>query len=127
MRYNGAMAPSASQEYAETETCRERVRREELRLVQRWIRPGARVLEIGGGSGFQAALLAAAGCDLVSIDVERKPSPARQGFRKQYWPVQSFDGVHLPFGDAEFDVVYSSHMLYHVSETMPEFLAEIRR
>lgn len=121
------MAPPTRREYPQTDTGHERMRREELRLAKRWIRPGSRVLEIGGGSGFQSALLAAAGCDVVSIDVERKPSPEKQGFQKQYWPVQSYDGAHLPFGDAEFDVVYSSHMLLHVLDTIPGFLAEVQR
>jgi protein-L-isoaspartate(D-aspartate) O-methyltransferase len=31
-------------------------------------RPGARVLEIGTGSGYQAAVLAAIGCDVLSIE-----------------------------------------------------------
>ena len=79
------------------DTPHERIRREEVALVKRWIPPGARVLEIGGGSGFQAALLASAGCDIVAIDLEGRPGPTMQGFQKQYWPVQVYDGHHLPF------------------------------
>ena len=108
------------------DTPHERIRRQELELVKRWIRPGSRVLEIGGGSGFQAALLAAWGCEIISIDLAGKASPEKQGFGKQYWPVGAYDGRRLPFGDRTFDVVYSSHMLYHV-EALPEFLGEIRR
>jgi SAM-dependent methyltransferase len=108
------------------DTGHERIRREELKLASRWIPPGARVLEIGGGSGFQAALLAAAGCEVVSIDVVRH-SPQALGFQKQYWPVALYGGRHFPCGDGEFDVVYSSHMLHHVAERMPEFLAEVQR
>jgi SAM-dependent methyltransferase len=108
------------------DTPHERIRRQELELAKRWIRSGSRVLEIGGGSGFQAALLAAWGFEIVSIDLEGKVSPGRQGFGKQYWPVESYDGRRLPFGDGAFDVVYSSHMLYHV-ETLPAFLGEIQR
>jgi protein-L-isoaspartate(D-aspartate) O-methyltransferase len=37
-------------------------------------RPGMRVLEVGTGSGYQAAVLAAIGCDVLSI--ERHPSLA---------------------------------------------------
>jgi SAM-dependent methyltransferase len=108
------------------DTPHERIRRQELGRVKRWIPPGARVLEIGGGSGFQAALLASSGCDIVAIDLEGKPGPTKQGFQKQYWPVQVYDGHHLPFGEASFDVVYSSNVLYHV-EALPVYLAEIKR
>jgi SAM-dependent methyltransferase len=121
------MAPSIDLKRGGGDTGHERMRREELRLALSSIPRGARVLEIGGGSGFQAALLAAEGCEVVSIDVAQKPSPEHQGFQKQYWPVESYDGRRLPFGDGEFDVVYSSHMLLHVLDTMPQFLAEVRR
>jgi ubiquinone/menaquinone biosynthesis C-methylase UbiE len=108
------------------DTYLERIRREELEAVKDWFRPRMRVLEIGGGSGFQAAILASWGCHVVSLDVAQKPSPGRQMFQKQYFPVAIYDGLHLPFGDAEFDLVYSSNMLYHVLP-LPEFLAEIQR
>ncbi len=65
----------------------ERIRRAELDSVRRWFRPGARVLELGGGSGFQAAIVASWGCDIVSVDVASKPSPEHQAFQRQYHPV----------------------------------------
>ncbi len=34
-------------------------------------RPGMRILEIGTGSGYQAAVLAAAGCDVISVERHR--------------------------------------------------------
>lgn len=33
-----------------------------------WPRPGMHVLEVGTGSGYQAAVLASIGCDLISIE-----------------------------------------------------------
>src|SRR6266545_1213189 len=120
------VAASMRPERADCDTGHERIRRAELKLVSRWIHPGAKVLEIGGGSGFQAALLAAGGCEVVSIDVVQH-SPKALGFRKQYWPVQPYDGSHFPARDREFDVVYSSHMLHHVAAAMPVFLAEMQR
>jgi SAM-dependent methyltransferase len=119
--------PVATPEIARSETGHERIRREELKLLAHWFRPGDRVLEIGGGSGFQAALLAQGGCEVISIDVAARPAPKAPWFREQYWPVQVYDGAHLPFGDAEFDVVFSSQMLLWVVATMPQFLAEIQR
>ena len=88
--------------------------------------PGERVLEIGGGSGFQASLLAAHGCDVTSIDVDTRPDPRAQRYGRQYYPVSTYDAAHLPFANASFDVVFSSHALYH-AQPIELMLAEIRR
>jgi len=104
----------------------ERIRRAELESLRGWFRPGMRVLEIGGGSGFQAAILDSWGCDIVSIDLEQNPSPQQKYFQKEYFIVKPYDGRHLPFDDAQFDMVFSSNMLYHV-RPLQEFLAQIRR
>jgi SAM-dependent methyltransferase len=37
-----------------------------------------------------------------------------------------FDGIHLPFGDADFDFVYCNQVLEHVHQPRP-LLAEVRR
>jgi SAM-dependent methyltransferase len=99
----------------------ESLRRAEFDLVRDYFRPGLRVLELGGGNGFQASLLAAQGCDIVSIDLADRPVPVQQ-----YFPVQEYDGQHIPFPDASFDVVYSSNVLEHVRD-LPPMLAELRR
>jgi SAM-dependent methyltransferase len=104
----------------------ERIRRAELESLRRWFHAGMRVLEIGGGSGFQSAIMASWGCDIVSIDLEKNASPQLQYFQTQYFTVRPYDGLHLPFADAEFDLVYSSNMLYHV-RPLHDFLAQIRR
>jgi protein-L-isoaspartate(D-aspartate) O-methyltransferase len=52
------------------------------------VRPGCRVLEIGTGSGYQAAVLAELGCDVYSIEileplaVEARERLARLGYRR---------------------------------------------
>jgi SAM-dependent methyltransferase len=104
----------------------ERIRRAELESLRRWFHAGMRVLEIGGGSGFQSAIVASWGCDIVSIDLDRNPSPQLQYFQQQYFPVTPYDGRHLPFADSQFDLVYSSNVLYHV-RPLQDFLAQIRR
>lgn len=82
--------------------------------------PGARVLEVGGGNGFQAAWLRSWGYDVVSVDVE----PGR--WIQRYAPVLLYDGVHLPFATGSFDAVFSSNVLEHVSR-LPELLDEFKR
>jgi SAM-dependent methyltransferase len=108
------------------ETLLERIRRAELDCVRRHFACSARVLEIGGGSGFQASLLAESGCDVTSIDVAKRPDPRAQRYARQYYPVMTYDGSKLPFEDASFDVVFSSHVLYH-AYPLEAMLAEIWR
>jgi SAM-dependent methyltransferase len=97
----------------------EQLRRDELETLRPWFHPGDRVLELGGRSGFHAAILEAWGCRVTSVDVAAPPAAA-------YHEVQLYDGRHLPFPDGSFDVVFSSHMLYHVLDD-PELFAEMRR
>lgn len=99
----------------------EHLRRLELEAVLPWFKPGMRVLEIGGGSGYQASRLAAHGCDVVSIDL-----PDRRTAFKRFYPVQEYDGRHFPVDNAHFDAVYSSNVLEHVPH-LPVLLAEVRR
>lgn len=99
----------------------ERLRRHEIEIVQDWFQPGMRVLDLGGGSGFQASVLASRGCEVLSIDLaDRPPSP------HVYYPVQAYDGHHIPAPDASFDVVFSSNVLEHIQPLAP-ILDETRR
>ena len=108
------------------ETLLERIRRTELEPLRKYFASGSRVLELGGGSGFQASILSSWGCDVHSIDVVTRPDPLFQRYGRQYFPVISYDGHNIPFADSSFDVVYSSHMLYHAVE-LDSMLAEITR
>lgn len=90
-------------------TFRERVRLDELRRAVRHLPPGARVLEIGAGSGWQARALQANGFAVTAVDVatsEYRGAPV--------FPVQLYDGHRLPFDDGAFDAVFSSNVLEHV-------------
>ena len=99
----------------------ERIRLAELESVREHFHPGMRVLELGGGSGFQASILSSWGCDITSIDfVDREPP------HENYFPVQNYDGKRIPFPDSTFDVVFSSNVLEHVPD-VAAFLKEIRR
>jgi ubiquinone/menaquinone biosynthesis C-methylase UbiE len=99
----------------------ERLRAAELDQTHPWLRAGSTVLELGGGSGFQARLLSDRGCLVTSVDVgEGAPHIGRE------YPVQIYDGMHLPFPSRRFDAVYSSNVLEHVRD-LPSLLAEVRR
>ena len=87
----------------------ESIRQAEIDLVKQWFRPGIRVLEIGGGNGFQAAVIASWGCQVTSIDVGQVSSD-----RAAHYLVQHYDGKMLPFSDHSFDAVFSSNVLEHI-------------
>src|SRR5581483_5626823 len=99
----------------------ERLRASELESVWKWLEPGAKVLDVGGGTGYQARLLADRGCCVSSVDIQG-PETAPP----VYFPVQCYDGAHFPFPDASFDVVFSSNVLEHIRD-LPGILAEMRR
>jgi SAM-dependent methyltransferase len=82
---------------------------------------GARVLEIGAGTGVQAARLASRGLNVRAIDLAETLYAADRVF-----PIVDYDGRHIPFPDASFDVVYSSNVLEHVPD-LTQMHAEIRR
>lgn len=96
-----------------------RLRRSEIESLSSHFVPGLRVLEIGGGDGFQASLIASRGCSVLSLDVA-----PREGH--SYHPVERYDGENVPAKDESFDIVFSSHVLEHV-KVLPQLLAELSR
>lgn len=90
------------------------------KIVARFL-PGARILEIGGGTGYQAKRLTEDGFRLDSIDIPNSNYAGQQEF-----PVQPYDGRNIPFPDGEFDVVFSSNVLEHVLD-LPHLQAEMKR
>ena len=99
----------------------ERLRQAEWETVRAWFKPGMRVLDLGGGSGFQASLIAAHGCEVVSIDLADRLMPPHL-----FYPVQDYDGRHIPATDASFDIIFSSNVLEHIQPLAPIFV-EMRR
>jgi len=57
--------------------------------------PGDRVLEIGTGSGYQAAVLAAMGCEVYSIEIRESLAQAARARLESL----HFGGVHIRAGD----------------------------
>lgn len=69
------------------------------------------LLEIGAGTGQQAAQLAALGYAVTAIDL-----PSSAYAKQRVHPVLDYDGRHVPASDASMDVVFSSNVLEHVVE-----------
>jgi len=88
------------------------IREEELQTALRHLpRPGASILEVGGGTGFQARRLADRGYEVTAIDVAPSGPDSTKAF-----PVAWYDGRRFPFADRSYDAVFSSNVLEHIEE-----------
>jgi len=93
----------------------------EVERVVAWFAPGARVLELGAGTGQQSRELAARGFAVEAIELA-----ASNYAGDRLFPITDYDGRHIPFPDRSFDIVYSSNVLEHVPD-LAQIHKEIRR
>lgn len=88
-----------------------------------------RVLEIGVGLGADHQRFAEAGSDLTGIDLTHR-AVAHVKRRLALFDLESrlavADAENLPFGEEEFDVVYSWGVIHHSPDT-PRAIREIHR
>lgn len=82
---------------------------------------GARILEIGAGTGKQALELQRRGFYVTAIELACSGYAADRLF-----PITDYDGRTIPLPDASMDVVFSSNVLEHVPD-LAHMHAEIRR
>lgn len=89
---------------------------------------GARVLEIGAGTGRDSAALAAVGARVVALDAspESWALVARAAPTLTGRGIVGGDAFHLPFADGAFDAVFHQGVLEHFGNPSA-FLAENRR
>jgi SAM-dependent methyltransferase len=87
-------------------------------LLERYVRPGLRVLEVGAAKCWAAPHLLAAGCEYVATDILADPNVGlgRGAFYERragpFARVQA-DGEHLPFASGVFDLAYCVAALHH--------------
>jgi SAM-dependent methyltransferase len=91
-------------------------------LLRRWCPRGRDLLEIGGGTGFQASLFARDGYRVCAVELPGM----EEVWRRVAPPLVIYDGHRLPFRAKSFDVVFSSNVLEHVAP-LDVLEAEIRR
>ena len=97
------------------------LRRHEAESVLSRLKPGLRLLELGGGAGWQARLLSEHGAQVTAIDV------AESHYLEQaVFLVTIYDGHHIPGADGEFEVIFSSNVLEHIPH-IDEMLLETKR
>lgn len=87
------------------------MRSAELAIATPLLPTGGRILELGAGDGWQAALLSRKGFVVTAVDVARVARGA-----EEFAPVSIYDGRTLPFPDGSFDAIYSSNVLEHVKD-----------
>jgi SAM-dependent methyltransferase len=84
------------------------------------------VMDLGCGPGDSVDLFRRLdpGVHWVGVDIEGSDEVGRR--TRTDAEFRTFDGVHLPFQDAEFDLVYCKQVLEHVRHPAP-LLAEVAR
>jgi len=99
-------------------------------LLQRYVRPGMRVLEVGAAKSWAAQHLLPLGVEYVATDIldDSNIGLGRGAFYGEFLRVQA-DGEHLPFADAAFDLAYCVATLHHALDLgrMVRELARVTR
>jgi SAM-dependent methyltransferase len=103
-------------------------------LLERHVRPGMRVLEVGAAKAWAAQHLVPRGVDYVATDILADPiiGLGRGAFYEArvgpFARIQA-DGEHLPFATGAFDLVYCVAALHHALElrTMVAEMARVTR
>lgn len=89
------------------------------------LRPGARILEIGSGTGTLLSRLHGRGFDITGIDVNADLVAEARRWHGDV-PIQQVRGTSLPFPDRSFDIVMSFDVFEHIPDS-DAHLREVRR
>jgi SAM-dependent methyltransferase len=99
-------------------------------MLDRYLEPGMRVLEVGAAKCWAAPHLIASGCSYVGTDTLVDPNIGlgRGAFYGDFPRVQA-DGEHLPFADDAFDATFAVATLHHALDLrgMVRELARVTR
>lgn len=97
------------------------------RFLSRPDRPEApRVMDLGCGAGDSVDLFRSLDPAVRWVGVDIEHSPEVDERTRADADFVTYDGEHLPFGDAEFDLVYCKQVLEHVRRPEP-LIGEVAR
>ena len=89
-----------------------------LRMMNRYVRPGDSILDVGGGPGHYAVHFARAGHDVTLVDLSRENVRFAKKKARQYgvyFTAMQGDALDLSrFQDSSFDQVFLMGPLYHL-------------
>jgi SAM-dependent methyltransferase len=94
--------------------------------VSKYATPGARILDLGCGSGLSSCMLSEYGYSVIGSDISAfflAEAARLQNDRLKY---QACDVLDLPFADGSFDVVCSNELIEHVPDARRALLEMIR-
>ncbi len=100
-------------------------------LLERYVQPGMRVLEVGAAKAWASQHLVPRGVEYVATDILADPNVGlgRGAFYEArvgpFARIQA-DGEHLPFADGSFDLVYCVAALHHALD-LRRMVAEMAR
>ncbi len=97
-----------------------------VNTVNKYARPGSRILDMGCGNGLSSYMLSESGHRVMGTDISAfflSDSAHLQNDRLRY---QACDALDLPFADSSFDVVCSTELIEHVTDA-PRALLEMMR
>ena len=97
------------------------LRKYEINMILKCCQNSSYILEIGGGTGFQAKYISSKGYSIETIDLQDS-----NYLKKRIYPITNYDGKKIPFKDNEFDLIFSSNVLEHI-DNINEFEKEIFR
>jgi SAM-dependent methyltransferase len=101
--------------YDQTRPFLESVARQGTQAILDIVGPGARILEVGAGTGRISIPLLEGGLDLIGCDLSGK---MLLRFQEKYpaAPIARADALYLPFPSDSFEAVMTAHVLHLVPE-----------